>query len=116
MGRNPLGEDRFKRCVTCGTRYPDFVFQARRSDCPDCRSEADICRKYGVDRYQYRRMVAAQGGRCAVCAVHPPKLLVDHDHKTGAVRGLLCDPCNKGLGNFRDSSHNLLKAIAYLYR
>jgi hypothetical protein len=47
--------------------------------------------------------------------IKPDKyFIVDHDHKIGKVRGLLCDQCNKGLGHFKDSKETLLKAIKYL--
>lgn len=57
-----------------------------------------------------------QDARCAICSAEFPhsELLVDHDHGTGLVRGLLCRNCNIGLGNFLDSEHLLLKAIEYL--
>ena len=41
-------------------------------------------------------------------------LVMDHDHKTGKFRGMLCHHCNRGLGNFKDSTMNLEKAILYL--
>lgn len=62
-------------------------------------------------------MLEAQDGGCAICG-RPPKnqrLSVDHDHKTGLVRGLLCWTCNhRVLGNVRDNVELLMKAAAYL--
>jgi len=45
---------------------------------------------------------------------YEPRLAVDHDHKNGEVRGLLCHRCNVGLGNFQDNPELLLKAYKYL--
>lgn len=62
-------------------------------------------------------MLAAQKGCCAVCGADSPgekDWNIDHDHKTGALRGLLCCRCNPGLGNFRDSPDLLERAAAYL--
>ena len=64
-------------------------------------------------------MLAAQGGVCAIC--HQPRpeertLHVDHDHSTGAIRGLLCFTCNNALGDFRDSSELFHAAAGYLER
>lgn len=56
----------------------------------------------GVSDEDYARMLAAQGGGCAICGA-PPKtrrLHVDHDHRTGAVRGLLCYRCNRALPTY----------------
>ena len=60
-------------------------------------------------------MIAGQGGLCAACKTDKPKH-VDHDHKTGRVRGMLCYLCNQALGNVRDDMRRLQGLIDYLYR
>ena len=60
-------------------------------------------------------MLEAQGGVCAACKTDEPKH-VDHDHKTGRVRGMLCYLCNQALGNVRDDVSRLRGLIDYLYR
>lgn len=64
----------------------------------------------------YKRMYEAQGGRCAICSAQkdPNGLVIDHNHKTGKVRGLLCPGCNTGLGLFKDSPDVLELAMQYL--
>jgi len=70
---------------------------------------------YGLDTNQFEEMLLAQNNQCAICGtVFEKTPHVDHDHETGIVRGLLCLPCNMGLGFFRDSQTNLHKAIEYL--
>lgn len=73
-------------------------------------------RKYGIDGQQYDALLKAQGGVCAICAGPPQRelLCIDHDHATGRVRGLLCDPCNTGIGHLRDDPTLLRGAIRYL--
>lgn len=73
-------------------------------------------RKYGLTTEQYDEMVRAQGGLCAICRKPPTRrrLAVDHCHKTGTVRGLLCDPCNSSLGRLGDNQEGLLRALNYL--
>ena len=58
-------------------------------------------------------------GKCDICSTDIPgfgrkKLCIDHDHTTGAFRGMLCQKCNLGLGNFNDDPNLLKKAIKYL--
>lgn len=56
---------------------------------------------------------------CAICGKPTENnrlLAVDHDHRTGAIRGLLCDSCNKGLGFFEEKTLLLKKAMMYLNR
>lgn len=81
---------------------------------------------YGISLEQYEAMLAAQDNGCAICGgEHTPEdrwksglrnLRVDHDHKTGVVRGLLCYHCNIGLGHFRDDPELIAKALSYLKR
>ncbi|MFB9187251.1 endonuclease VII domain-containing protein [Dactylosporangium sucinum] len=61
-------------------------------------------------------MLASQGGRCLICREPMTLPAVDHDHATGAVRGILCRPCNSGLGFFKDNPEILSRAIEYLTR
>jgi Recombination endonuclease VII len=72
---------------------------------------------YGLSLDAYTAILERQSGRCAIC--HDPAsgelaLAADHDHATGAIRGLLCSRCNNGLGSFRDDSALLRTAAAYL--
>lgn len=74
--------------------------------------------RYGISIAQYDALFLAQDGKCKICSLpstaQKRKLAVDHDHKTGKVRGLLCDKCNKGLGQFEDNVARLQTAITYL--
>ncbi len=80
-----------------------------------------ILRDYGVSQDSYTSMLKAQDGVCAICK-QPERaerfkfLAVDHDHRTNAVRGLLCHRCNAGLGNFYDSVALIREAGDYLER
>ena len=77
-------------------------------------------RKYGIGCEEYDRLMAAQGGRCAICGGTETHcsvgdfFAVDHDHATGRVRGLLCGHCNRGLGMFRDEPRVCANAAMYL--
>lgn len=76
-----------------------------------------LLRKYGLSLEQYDDLLATQGGVCAICK-RPPQgtfsLHVDHDHRTGRVRGLLCFRCNNALGDLDDDPSLLRAALRYL--
>ena len=75
-------------------------------------------RHHGIDITieEFDRRVMDQGGRCAICRALPSgrRLIVDHDHETGAVRGLLCDYCNRRLLIPRNTPEVLMNAVRYL--
>lgn len=77
-----------------------------------------IMRDYGISNQDYLNMLNNQNYKCAICNVDQSslsrKLNIDHCHKTGKVRGLLCNTCNRALGYFHDSIYNLKKAMEYL--
>lgn len=77
-------------------------------------------RKYGLSPQDYTKLLEAQGGKCAICGRADPgrgkEWPVDHDHNTGAVRGLLCWKCNSALGMLRDSPELCEAAARYLRR
>lgn len=69
---------------------------------------------YGLEPGEYTALHQAQGSRCPICELEVEVLLVDHDHSTGKIRGLLCRTCNLGIGYLNDDLRFLRKAIAYL--
>lgn len=70
-------------------------------------------RRYGIGADKVQELIQRQGGQCPICETRPPEH-VDHDHKTGLIRGVLCFACNGGLGNFRDNAEWLERAVACL--
>lgn len=72
--------------------------------------------KYNISLEYYDELLLKQKGKCAICRTLAGDsfLVVDHDHKTKGVRGLLCAGCNLGLGHFRENKKILLAAIMYL--
>jgi Recombination endonuclease VII len=72
---------------------------------------------YGITVEDYEKILKLQGGVCAICGgvnENSRQLAVDHNHKTGDIRGLLCHLCNGLLGHARDRKDILKKAIRYL--
>lgn len=82
-----------------------------------CRKN-DLKRKFGITIDDYKLMLEKQNYCCLICGTHRNEFnkdfAVDHNHKTGNVRGLLCGKCNQGLGKFNDNIELLEKAINYL--
>lgn len=76
--------------------------------------------RYGLTKEDYDKLLVAQNYKCAICETSRDSLarglVVDHDHATGIVRGLLCHRCNKGIGLLKDNTTALHNAVAYLKR
>lgn len=70
-------------------------------------------KSYGISLGQFIGMAVAQEAKCVICRGQG-KLVVDHCHTTGRVRGLLCRKCNLGIGHLKDSPEMLQRALAYL--
>jgi Recombination endonuclease VII len=127
----------FKYCPRCEQTLPIAAFGRNRASadgatsyCRPCHNaiskanrerrhgntrEYHLRRRYGIGQGEVDAMLAAQGGLCAACREDEPKH-VDHDHKTGRVRGMLCFLCNQALGNVRDDVTRLQGLIDYLRR
>ena len=86
--------------------------------CRACHRERGLQRRYGMPPQEYERLFALQAGVCAICLCPPPDhrpiLFVDHNHKTGKVRGLLCNGCNLAIGYLKDSVPIILNAADYV--
>lgn len=77
---------------------------------------------YRITPDEYDALYEEQNGECAICGTtqcadaREFPLHVDHNHRTDEVRGLLCDLCNRGIGNFNDDPELLRSAADYLER
>lgn len=115
-----------KQCYICKENKPLNCFHKNKSrkdgvthECKDCKSEQHLLRKYGITALKYKQMLIKQNNACAICKTKTPggknnKFVVDHNHKTEEVRGLLCDNCNKAIGLLNDSPELLISAKIYL--
>lgn len=136
-GHGTLRSTRNCMCVQCERDSSRAAMRAKRAASPVTVRRREVAAKllknFGLTESQYEQMFARQKGRCAIC---PGELIsrlddsrelrkgmsgtskmiarVDHDHKTGAVRGLLCSDCNLLLGKARDDEKILLSAVRYL--
>lgn len=121
----PQGYFKPKRCRNCGK---EFIPKAPSEHycCEYCKKygEAEVYykRTYGITVEEYLDMAEKQNFVCALCGKpnfamgvnHSGCLAVDHDHKTGKVRGLLCHNCNRALGLLHDNPDLLRKASEYV--
>lgn len=110
------------RCKECDTKAGKNYRKKNTKALSDSRRKANYKHKYGVTTDQVDQMVADQSNKCAICGEEgfkmsnkvKHKLVLDHCHTSGKVRGMLCNNCNRGLGLFQDNTEYLKNAITYL--
>ncbi len=89
----------------------------RRANSQGNKRSNNLRFKYGITELEYRSMFDSQEGLCSICGAPSEKrLMVDHDHQTGAVRELLCRHCNFALGFLKDDIRSAIAAADYLIR
>jgi len=117
-----------KYCNGCQEIKPLFEFlvcstgrKLASTYCILCQRSRHLQQKYGITLKEYKKLFKKQSGQCAICGTIDPKstgkyntFSIDHDHKTGKIRGLLCSNCNCGLGFFDDNPRTLIAAANYL--
>lgn len=114
-----------RQCRTCGKTFAPNAGQQRYCTM-ECRQLAARARRYGVEAAEIRRILDEQQSCCAICGaerkgwakatIRKEALVVDHCHKTGKIRGLLCGDCNTALGRFGDDPARFRAALEYLER
>ena len=89
-----------------------------KNECKTCTADiqrfAYLKKTYSLTRDMYENLYRQKQGICEICQKAKDKLCVDHDHKTGIIRGLLCVSCNGAMGKLGDTIEGLEKAVNYL--
>lgn len=132
LKRHGITVDQYTEQVASGNRWcffgkhwaPKDNFSKTRTYCHDCRMAVNrkriLYKKYKVTEEWYASKMEEQGGGCAICGSTNPGakrqfLPIDHCHKSGSVRGILCIRCNMFIGQI-ESAGILDKTMAYLAR
>lgn len=111
--KHPRGKlGRHSWCKPCSNGKRRGV-RARSGDTPEMKRKWLLKSRYGLTPEGYDRIFSSQGGRCAICREVPARPCVDHDHDSGAVRGILCHHCNIRLPAVEDASYRR-PAMEYL--
>jgi Recombination endonuclease VII len=116
----PLVKPTGGTCNKCLKTLPASGFYKNKASstgrdhwCKTCRLEYQTAYKYSTTPDVIADLRSEADGKCQICMAES-RLHIDHDHATGAIRGMLCQQCNMGLGNFKDSTDSLARAIKYL--
>lgn len=123
-----------RSCKDCGNSFEPLVHRSYLSNyCQDCRlvkrksyyenkkdyyleqnRKYHLGKKYGINQKDYDNMIIAQNERCSICYKVMENPHIDHCHRTGKIRGLLCFHCNSALGQFEDDIERIERAANYL--
>lgn len=121
FGRHSKTGKPLHRCRSCRAEYQRVYQKNRWDNEPGYKERLMATNKknkflaqYGMTPDEAAAMLESQGGKCAICRRVPQIPNVDHDHTTGAVRAILCAPCNVALGLFNDDKHRIVAAARYI--
>lgn len=90
-----------------------IYYQTHKQEIQKQNRKTKLLKRYNLTPDDYNKLFKKQHGKCAICG-KKKKLIVDHCHQTGHVRGLICQGCNIGLGHLGDTLQGLQNAIKYL--
>lgn len=93
--------------------------KAKEYRTPEIRRKYRLKADYGLTIEEYQSILEKQNGLCLICQREETRrgskiLSIDHDHRTGRIRGLLCHSCNVSIGHMRESSEIIQRMVAYL--
>lgn len=115
--RSRKGKDQTTYCTLCAKITNQRWLEKKRQEDPDWQRRKHLKLNWGLTIADYDEMLENQNGQCAICGTEDfgsKRGAVDHNHKTGEIRGILCSKCNQGLGLFNDDVESLNSAIQYL--
>ena len=105
----------YRWCSGCGLELLLSNFSENERRCRKCKRIDHLRRKYGLTKQEHLNLLIVQDYKCAICKNGNPEY-VDHSHKTGRVRGLLCPSCNTAIGLLREDKNLFHSAIDYIAR
>ncbi|QGH75827.1 endonuclease VII [Gordonia phage Syleon] len=105
----PEGE---RWCTACQACHPVSAFSGVQRRCREAKARDHRRRTYGLTDEQYEALKTPDG-KCPICKLRPGRY-IDHNHETGQVRGILCQPCNTALGAFAEDPEIFARALEYL--
>jgi hypothetical protein len=113
-----------RQCKRCNSARASRYYQQHKAGTPEQREyeRQRLIRRHGLTPESFAAILHAQDGVCAICAGPLDKPMIDHDHAHCAgsygcaecVRGILCLPCNTGIGLFREDVSLLKRASRYI--
>ena len=109
-------------CKICFCERTNTYKKQNQGKIGKANKDLHLRKSFGIKLEQYKKMLVEQKGVCAICGKQETRkykskivrLSIDHNHKTGKIRGLLCHNCNMAIGHFEENIKFMLKAIQYL--
>jgi hypothetical protein len=117
---SPDGKD--YRCRECAKEHSRLYRVNNPLKAKETVRKATIKNKFNITIEQYKQLLIKQNNKCAICdrsyfeykKTTKREFCIDHNHQTGEIRGLLCSPCNRAIGQLQDNPNILRKAAFYL--